>query len=59
MDWCSMVDNSMMGIRMYNRNWVSILIQLWFGVVGIFFWISIQGIERNGLAAINLVPELA
>jgi len=60
-NWCSVVSNMMNWsvMRIYmNRNRFSILVQFWFRIVRVLVWISIQFIQGNSLATVNLVPKL-
>jgi len=59
---CSMVDHSMVGVRMGDhRRWdnVSVLVQDGFWQVWVEQGVCVEAVEGDGSAAVNCVPELA
>jgi len=44
-------------ILMDRRDGLAVFIQLGLGVVRVLQWVGVQGIERDSLAAVNLIPE--
>jgi len=61
MVWCCcMMDNMMRDVMVDCVMWVwqriSIFIQLWFRIVRVVSWVSVQTVERWSLTTVNLVP---